>query len=100
MLNRAPIRNHVRNVRVSSYPRQKAVQLPRNIGGLQSSIAGQPARSASGLTWGVQYLFPARSASVAEEAQQHQEQVDEVEIEPQRTHHRFAAGDGAVVIGL
>ena len=38
-----------------------------------------------------------RSAAVAEQPQQHQEQVDEVEIEPQRAHDRLAAGDGAVV---
>ena len=38
-----------------------------------------------------------RSAAVAEQPQQHQEQVDEVEIEPQRAHDRLAAGDGTVV---
>src|SRR3974390_3591478 len=38
-----------------------------------------------------------RSAAVAEQPQQHEEQVDEVEIERQRTHHRLAAGDGAIV---
>src|SRR5215831_9149981 len=37
-----------------------------------------------------------RSATVAEEAQQEQEQVDEVEIERERAHHRLAADDGAV----
>src|ERR1700722_18563468 len=37
------------------------------------------------------------SAPVAEQPQQHHEQVDEVEIERQRAHHRLAAGDGAVV---
>src|SRR5215216_7037909 len=37
------------------------------------------------------------SATVAEQAQQHQEQVDEVEIERQRTHDGLAAGDGAVI---
>src|SRR5262245_56586294 len=37
-----------------------------------------------------------RSATVAEEAQQEQEQVDEVEIERERAHHRLAAHDGAV----
>ena len=36
-------------------------------------------------------------AAIAEQAKQHQEQVDEVEIEPQRAHHRLAAGDGAVI---
>src|SRR6476659_7347643 len=38
-----------------------------------------------------------RSAAVAEQPQQHQEEVDEVEIEPQRAHDRLAAGHGAVV---
>ena len=38
-----------------------------------------------------------RLAAVAEQLQQHHEQVDEVEIEPERAHHRLAAGDGAVV---
>src|SRR5437868_566632 len=32
-------------------------------------------------------------AAVAHELQQEHEQVDEVEIEPQRAHGRFAAGD-------
>src|SRR4029079_11504428 len=43
-----------------------------------------------------QTLLP-RSATVAEEPKQHEEEVDEVQIEPQRAHHRLAAGDGAVV---
>src|SRR5262249_43766217 len=38
-----------------------------------------------------------RSATVAEEAQQEQEQVDEVEIERERAHHRLAAHDSAVL---
>ena len=42
---------------------------------------------------------PLRSAAVAEQPQQHQEEVDEVEIEPQRAHDRLPAGDGAVVVG-
>src|SRR6266568_5837876 len=37
------------------------------------------------------------STPVAEQAQQHEEQVDEVEIERERAHHRLAAPDGAVV---
>src|SRR6266498_686055 len=40
------------------------------------------------------------SAPIARQAQQHQEQVDEVEIERQRPHHHFAAADGAVVHGV
>src|ERR1700756_2205046 len=39
-----------------------------------------------------------RSAAVAEYAQQHEEQVDEVEVEPQRAHDRLAAGDRAVIV--
>src|SRR5438270_11199214 len=39
---------------------------------------------------------PCASAAVAEEAQQEEEQVDEVEVKRKRTHHRFAADDGAV----
>src|ERR687888_529110 len=39
----------------------------------------------------------ARSATVAEEAQQEQEQVDEVEVERERAHHSLAADDGAVL---
>src|SRR5688500_15226158 len=42
-------------------------------------------------------LEPSRLAAVAEELEQHHEQVDEVEIEPERSHHRLAAGDRAVV---
>src|ERR1700690_1360732 len=34
---------------------------------------------------------------VAHQAEQHQEQVDEVEVERQRAHHRLAARDRAVV---
>src|ERR1700694_960029 len=37
------------------------------------------------------------SAPIARQAQQHQEQVDEVEIERKRPHDHFAAADGAVV---
>src|SRR5450759_4266122 len=39
-----------------------------------------------------------RLSAVAHKAQQEQEQVDEVEIERKRAHHRLAAGDGAVVV--
>src|SRR5664279_90972 len=35
----------------------------------------------------------------AEQAKQHQEKVDEVEVERQRAHHRLAAGNRAVVVG-
>src|SRR6185295_17238164 len=38
------------------------------------------------------------SAAVADEAQHEQEQVDVVEIERERAHHGFAAGDGAVIL--
>src|SRR5580704_17181858 len=38
------------------------------------------------------------STPVAEQAPQHEEQVDEVGIEPERAHDRLAAGDGAVVV--
>src|SRR5262245_17718905 len=41
-----------------------------------------------------------RSAPVAEQPQQHHEQVDEVEIERQRTHHGLAASDRSVVHGI
>src|SRR5262249_58015523 len=41
--------------------------------------------------------FACCSAPVAEQAEQHQEQVDEVEVEGQRAHHGLAAGDGAVI---
>ncbi len=41
--------------------------------------------------------MPACLAPIAEQTQHHQEQVDEVEIEPQRPHDGLAAGDGAVV---
>src|SRR6516225_6812646 len=41
-----------------------------------------------------------RSAAIAKEAQQHEEQVDEVEIEPQRSHHRLLSGDAAVVVDV
>src|SRR5262245_65089838 len=37
------------------------------------------------------------SAAIAEEAQQEQEQVDEVEVERQRAHDSLAADDGAVL---
>src|ERR1700751_5718101 len=40
------------------------------------------------------------SAAVAEQAQQHEEQVDEVEVETQRAHHRLAAGDATVVVDV
>src|ERR1700733_4330323 len=39
-------------------------------------------------------------AAVAEQAQQHEEQIDEVEIKPQRPHYCLAAGDGAVVVDV
>src|SRR3954467_10035741 len=38
------------------------------------------------------------SAPVAEQAQHHQEQVDEVEVERERAHHSLAATDGAVIV--
>src|SRR6516162_235950 len=38
-----------------------------------------------------------RSAAIAEQTQQHQEEVDEVEIKPQCAHDRFAAADRPVV---
>ena len=41
---------------------------------------------------------PVRSAAVAEEAQHEQEQVDEVEVERERTHHRLAGRDRAVLV--
>src|SRR3974390_1846428 len=41
-----------------------------------------------------------RSASVTHEAQQEQEQVDEVEVERQRTPHRLAADHRAVVVDI
>jgi hypothetical protein len=39
-------------------------------------------------------------AAIAEDAQQHQEQIDEIEIEPQRTHHRLATGNAAIIIDV
>src|SRR6266853_97087 len=38
-----------------------------------------------------------RSAAVAEQTQQEQEHVDEVEVERERAHHGLASRDGAVV---
>src|SRR5258707_131011 len=38
-------------------------------------------------------------AAAAEEPQQHQEQIDEIEIEPQRTEDRLAAHHRAVIVG-
>src|SRR3974377_720157 len=40
-----------------------------------------------------------RLAPVAQEAQQEQEQVDKIEVERQRPHHRLAANEGTVVRG-
>ena len=48
---------------------------------------------------GLQSMLAA-SAAVADQAQQHQKQVDEVEIERQRAHHRLASGRLAVVGGV
>src|SRR5581483_6614358 len=42
-------------------------------------------------------FFSVPLAAVAKQAQQHEEQVDKVEVEPERAHHRLAAGNGAVV---
>src|SRR5215813_10210741 len=50
----------------------------------------KPGRSLQSVCW--------RLAAVAEEAQQEQEQVDEVEIERKSAHHGLAAGDGAVIV--
>ena len=38
-----------------------------------------------------------RSAAIAHKAQQHQEQIDEVEVKLQGAEDRFPAGDGSVV---
>src|SRR3974377_293183 len=40
-----------------------------------------------------------RLAPVAQEAQQEQEQVDKIEVERQRPHHRLAADEGTAVRG-
>src|SRR5262245_62047082 len=50
----------------------------------------KPGRSLQSLRW--------RLAAIAEEAQQEQEQVDEVEIERESAHHCLAAGDSAVIV--
>src|SRR5262245_23501567 len=50
----------------------------------------KPGRSLRSLCW--------RLTAVAEEAQQEQEQVDEVEIERESAHHGLTAGDGAVIV--
>jgi hypothetical protein len=41
-----------------------------------------------------------RLAAITEDAQQHQEQIDDIEIEPERTHHCFASRNGAVIIDV
>src|ERR1700730_3021387 len=49
---------------------------------------------------GRDWCFRLRSAPVADQAQQHQEQVDEVEIELQRTCDGLATGCGAILLRI
>src|SRR5262245_38082997 len=45
-------------------------------------------------------VVPVQSAPVANQAEQHHEQVDEVEVKRQRAHYRLAAAGSAVVVDV